>query len=186
MPINSTEGPRARSFCGLRSAVDRSCTLRTGTAQRGHHYRHSIGLAILFWPPSIYFAGQTMAARARRSCYGPRIRMDQCHPVDRCSSRGIQLAKLHLDAYVMCAITAIVGLHMFPLRGSSATTALCGRNRLGGLGGGQCGLCFYRAFASNLGARNRHHSMAERILYTGFGLSATRQSTNSANTRKRG
>jgi len=25
------------------------------------------------------------------------------------------LAKLHLDAYVMCAITAIVGLHMFPL-----------------------------------------------------------------------
>ena len=25
------------------------------------------------------------------------------------------LARLHLDAYVMCAITAIVGLHMFPL-----------------------------------------------------------------------
>ena len=25
------------------------------------------------------------------------------------------LARLHLDAYLMCAITAIVGLHMFPL-----------------------------------------------------------------------
>jgi hypothetical protein len=28
---------------------------------------------------------------------------------------AITLANLHLDAYVMCAITAIVGLHMFPL-----------------------------------------------------------------------
>jgi hypothetical protein len=28
---------------------------------------------------------------------------------------AVTLNKLHLDAYVMCAITAIVGLHMFPL-----------------------------------------------------------------------
>ncbi len=52
-------------------------------------------------------------------------------PEDRASTRafnrinGIQwvaiavvsfsLARLHLDAYIMCAITAIVGLHVFPL-----------------------------------------------------------------------
>ena len=28
---------------------------------------------------------------------------------------AFSFAKLHIDAYVMCAITAIVGLHMFPL-----------------------------------------------------------------------
>lgn len=28
---------------------------------------------------------------------------------------AVTLAKLHLDAYVMCAITAIVGVHLFPL-----------------------------------------------------------------------
>jgi len=28
---------------------------------------------------------------------------------------GFSFAKLHIDAYVMCAITGIIGLHMFPL-----------------------------------------------------------------------
>ena len=57
-----------------------------------------------------------MAARGRGSGKGPRIRVDQRDSKwTAVFIVAFSFARLHIDAYTTSAITAIAGLHMFPL-----------------------------------------------------------------------
>jgi len=88
--------------------------------------KQRLNLATLAWAASDFTVLMVMALwLVRQARRFPRVPDDpaQTKAFNRINAvqwvavcvTAIAFARLHLDAYVMCAITAIVGLHMFPL-----------------------------------------------------------------------